>query len=509
MMQRRLCVLALFLAVFSAAPAFGSTITVTNNSDSGPGSLRAAIAAAAPGDTINFNLTYPATITLVSPLQISTNLTISGPGSSSLTISGNKTVSVLMVWGGATVNISGVAIANGNGFEGGGIYSLASTLTLENVTLTNNSAPGYGGGIFNYAGTMTLDNCTVSANSASEYGGGIFNYGGTVIVSSSTVSGNQSAYDGGGIYNMGGTLNLTNSTLSGNSAGINGGAIWSSNYGAVTLTSVTFSGNSAPHGGGLSNYYYSGVTLKNAVLANSTGGNCWSLGGTATSNGYNLSDDSSCAGLLTATTDRNNTAAGLDTNGLQDNGGPTKTVALLSTSPAIDAVPLSACTQSDGLTALSTDQRGVTRPQGSACDIGAFELVEIADFPAFSAKLDVRPGSNGSFDLNSTFTLASGSSGINPLTDAVQLQVGPYQVTIPAGSFHQLAKGAKSGSYVYSGTIGGASLSVQIVPLGGNTYQFKASASPVDLSTLTNPVDITVTIGKNTGTVSVYADLGS
>ena len=79
------------LAVFSALPVFGNTITVTNTADSGPGSLRDAIATAAPGDTINFSVQTPVPITLTSgELLINKNLTISGPGASSLAISGNN-----------------------------------------------------------------------------------------------------------------------------------------------------------------------------------------------------------------------------------------------------------------------------------------------------------------------------------------------------------------------------------------------------------------------------------
>ncbi len=93
--------------------------------------------------------------------------------------------------------------------------------------------------------------------------------------------------------------------------------------------------------------------------------------------GYNLSDDASCFGLLTNTGDLNNTPSGLDPRGLQDNGGPTQTIALLSNSPAIDAVPVGNggyCTTADGVTPITTDQRSVSRPQGTGCDIGAFEL---------------------------------------------------------------------------------------------------------------------------------------
>ena len=488
--------------MFIALPAFGSTITVTNTNDSGAGSLRAAIAAASPGDTINFNLTYPATVHLSSTLSVGTDLTISGPGVSNLALDGNQAIEVLSISQGVTVGISGMTIENAKASYGGGIYNFGR-LTLTDCMVSRNSATYYGGGILNY-GQLLLANSTVSGNSSAYYGGGIFSYG-TLILANSTVSGNSTTYYGAGIFSSDGTVSLTNSTISGNSAQYYGGGIWNSSSGNLSVASSTVAGNSANDGGDIANYYAS-LVLKNTVLAYSDGGNCWLLGGTASSDGYNLSDDSTCASFLTSTTDENNSSAGLDPKGLQDNGGPTKTIALLSTSPAVDGIPLADCTLIASTEQLTTDQRGDIRPAGPACDIGAFELGENAAFSSFSAKLDINGGSTPGFDLNSKFSLDAGSSGINPLVELVKLQVGTYSVAVPAGSFHQLRRGAKKGSYVFSGTIGGASLAIQIVPLGGSSYQFKATASPVDLTALTNPVTITLTIGNHTGTTSVYAD---
>src|SRR5208337_1493118 len=193
----------------------------------------------------------------------------------------------------------------------------------------------YGGGIDN-SGTLTLSNSTISINIAN--GGGNDYYG---------------SVSGGGIYNSG-TLRLSNNTISGNSA-VSANAF----FGSVS-------------GGGVSNG--GTLTAKNNIVANNpSGGNC---AGTITSEGHNLSDDASCAASFTQSGDLNSTAAGLDPSGLQANGGPTQTIALLNTSPAVDAVPLSPinyCTDTNG-NAVSTDQRGVGRPQGLACDMGAFEL---------------------------------------------------------------------------------------------------------------------------------------
>ena len=100
--------------------------------------------------------------------------------------------------------------------------------------------------------------------------------------------------------------------------------------------------------------------------------------------------------------------------------------------------------------------------------------------------------------------LGASSNGIDPLAEVVQLQLGSYEMAIPAGSFHQLEHGKKQGSYVFSGEIVGASISVQIVPLGANSYQFKASGSEVNLNGVMNPVPLMLTIGEDVGTTSVY-----
>lgn len=137
--------LLILLAGCSALSLFGATLTVTNTNDSGAGSLRDAIAAANPGDTINFSVT--GTITLGSTLTITKDLTISGPSASSLAISGNNTFRVFLLT--ATVAISGITIEYGRSYNdvGGGIVN-TGTLTISDGMFSGNT--GYnGGGIFN------------------------------------------------------------------------------------------------------------------------------------------------------------------------------------------------------------------------------------------------------------------------------------------------------------------------------------------------------------------------
>jgi hypothetical protein len=202
-----------------------SALVVTNALDSGPGSLRAEIAAAKSHDTIDFAPGLDGqTITLTSgELAIGQNLTIDGPGAGLLTVSGGNASRIFEVDGAKT------------------------NVTLTGLTLTQGA--GLGGGAIDNGGTLAVRDCTLSGNSAE--GGGAIDNGGTATVQDSTLSGNSSVTSGGAIFNdVGGTLTVTHSTLSGNSAGLGegGGAIWAA--GTMTISQSTLSGNSAPFGGG-------------------------------------------------------------------------------------------------------------------------------------------------------------------------------------------------------------------------------------------------------------------
>jgi hypothetical protein len=120
-------------------------------------------------------------------------------------------------------------------------------------------------------------------------------------------------------------------------------------------------------------------------------------------------------------------------------------------------------------------------------------------FSAFSAKLDVfRKG----FDEKSIFALGADSQGIDPAIQAVTLQIGTYSALIPPKSFHRNSKGA----YVFEGRISGVKLEIKITPLGQNRFAFKAEGTGVNLTELTDPVTVTLTIGNNTGVTTTVAD---
>jgi hypothetical protein len=394
--------------------AFPIDLLVYNNNDSGPGSLRQAIAdnnLSSGGNTIVFSNVVTGTILLTSgELLIARNVNISGPGPRILAVNGNYGSPVAFsrvfhITNAVTAVISGLTITNGavsgsfpNGY-GGGIWNNHSTLTLSNCTVAKNfGSTGSGGGIYNDAtffgsATLSIIACTISENTTFGVGGGgIYNYGApgvaTVSISASTITGNSVAGIngvGGGIFNQGSSgdavLTISNSTFSSNGVPVNqngsGGGIYNSagsGNAILTVIGSTFNGNvSANNNGG--NIFNNGANAKleigNTILvANIVQGTIRNTG-SVTSDGYNLSSDNG-GGQLTSATDQLNANALLGP--LADNGGPTSTHALLSGSPAIDKG------KSYGGT---IDQRGKPRPfdfasipnasGGDGSDIGAVE----------------------------------------------------------------------------------------------------------------------------------------
>src|SRR5262245_16147930 len=203
-------------------------LTVTSTDDHGPGTLRQAIADATAGDTIAFDLSYPATITLTSGhLAIHKNLTIEGPGAQSLKVSGNHSSLAFFVDPGVSVTIAGLTIADSNG----GIRNAGGTLAVTDCTISGNKvdAIGSGGGILN-AGTLTVTGSTFFDNHADGGTGGAISSSGLVTTLTSCTFSDNQAIAGGALYLVGAAaaqLTLTNSTLSDNhaTAGGNGGGI--------------------------------------------------------------------------------------------------------------------------------------------------------------------------------------------------------------------------------------------------------------------------------------------
>ncbi len=360
---------------------------VTNLNDSGSGSLRQALEDIAIGGTITFDPSLAGgTITLTSgPLVPSKNVTIDASDAPGLIVSGNHADRVLIVDAGVTVSIHDLVLADGYGWDlAGGILN-NGTLHLSNCVVTNSTAATGsfnpdtdfwkgGGGIYNGGGaTLTLVDSTVSGNSTNLMdGGGIYAFpDSTTSIARSTISGNTAGNTGGGMRTLGNTT-IVNSTISGNVAlGWYGGAIFHTD-GVMDILNSTIANNVAPDGAPSAIFLGSWdatvvpqLSLTNTIVAGNNGYACeqWASGGTVSliSGGHNLVQDDTCSPVAS---DLIGIDAGIGL--LADNGGPTWTHALLAGSPAIDAGDDSVCP--------ATDQRGVPRPQGAACDIGSYEL---------------------------------------------------------------------------------------------------------------------------------------
>jgi hypothetical protein len=140
---------------------------------------------------------------------------------------------------------------------------------------------------------------------------------------------------------------------------------------------------------------------------------------------------------------------------------------------------------------------------GTVFEITGSAFLVSVPFSSLSAELVVTGGQRPAFALNANFGLGAASTGINPPVQPVTLRVGTYTATIPAGSFKQLASGRGATVWAFNGTIGGASLALDILSLGNNSYQFGAGATPVNVTA--NPVPVSLSIGNNSGSTSVNA----
>ncbi len=261
---------------------------------------------------------------------------------------------------------------NTSSSDGGGVYAFASTCqliidssTISNNTTTNNSP---GGGLETGCET-TINNSTISGNIAEDsQGGGIYVDSSTnVTITNSTIANNQTGA-GGGIYNRG-SLTVVNSAFYNNPVGGYGGGLHNISGATATLINNTFSDHSSDYGDGI--YNAGTLHLSNNIIANgTTNNNCVNAGGTISTNVNNLIEDNWTCGTPASTADPM-------LGPLANNGGPTQTMALLLGSPAIDAGDDTVC--ADANTVNNKDQRGVTRPEGAHCDIGAYEIVQTND----------------------------------------------------------------------------------------------------------------------------------
>jgi beta-glucanase (GH16 family) len=358
-------------------------VTVATTADSGPGSLRQLLAALPDGGSVAFAPALDGqTIGLTSgPLVLSKDVTIDGAAAPGLILSGNDVDRVLIVNPGADVVVRNLTIADGRGSDlAGGILNNGA-LTLDHAMVRNNRVEAVkndfwkgGGGIYNGDGSrLVLTDSTVRGNTTQiTDGGGVYVFFNTVVtIERSTIEGNTAGNVGGGLRSLG-NVTVLNSTLSGNeSRAWYGGAIFHTD-GVLQIVHSTIAYNTAPSFAPaavfVGTFTSAGATLRlaSSIVADNTSAGCFAgfIGAgpvVLASDGHNVASDASCN--LTAAGDQ----PGVDPRlgPLAANGGPTATHALLAGSPAIDAAGTAGCP--------AVDQRGVTRPQGPACDAGAFE----------------------------------------------------------------------------------------------------------------------------------------
>jgi CSLREA domain-containing protein len=480
---RRALVASTAASLILAASAHAATLTVTSGTDDGTGcTLREAIVSAnmnsdqgctgsgAYGDdAIGFSIPGgpPDTVNLLGTApDITSNMTITGPGASGLTIDGAAGQPTLQQ-GAGTVTISGLAITGGSGFpvgaadrRGGGIYKDGGTLTLNSVRVHNNlvsatanagAVVAAGGGIFNEdgGGNLTINDSVIEDNTvtatrdlggntnAHAFGGGVASgdplfihrttidgngasanrtngdtvdghadansagvraFLGSLTMTRSTVSNNTTTATGTGTVSVDshGTgvflptapgSSIENSTIAGNRNNLScpgcvifnhlGAGIEGSGTTTLAITSSTIANNGPtalnPAGKNLSVITGATASFRDSILADPFGGgsNCSGAGGTLTSLGHKIEFSTTPGVTCDTTPATGDQFIDPDLQALGTNGGPTATMALLPGSPAVNAGSASGPT---------IDQRGTARPQGVACDVGAFEL-EMATVP--------------------------------------------------------------------------------------------------------------------------------
>lgn len=505
--------LALTPALGQVQPVQAATCTVSSNGDSGDGTLRALLADSTC-DAIDFASSM--TIHLASPLVISRAVAIDG-AERAVIISGDSDsdetadVRPFDITAGAAVTLQSLTVTEGVAdypkYDGGAIRNYGQ-LTLSGCSITGNTARDMGGGIYN-GGTLTVMNTTFTGNSALG-GGAIYNdtylsdnpaaaatvTGSTFSDNISTASGPADVWTGvigggGAITNFAGMVTVANSTFTGNNANYAGGAVVPY-LGTMNLTNNTFVGNSAPNGATifLLDAVAGPTTLYSNLMVNgSTGANCAittseAPGGISGSN--NLADDDSCVtGDFTGVTVVQTLSSQVDALG--DHGGSTQTIPLLAGSDAIDAA--------DDANCPATDQRGVTRPKGAGCDVGAYEYEPPTSTYSISGTLFEDLDQDGVWD--------TGEAGVPGVLVVLHL----YYDNVPALATTTYTSG--DGSYSFTGLTplpDGYSVSVGLDGCSGACHVSRLPAPVTSLTGDLTGMDIGFYITQTTITPSSFPD---
>ncbi len=415
----------------------------------------------APGlgnDTIRFDPAVfadeaTATITLASQ-----ELAISNAGSLSIdgrrgdggrvTLSGNDALRVLRVNSGSVATLSNLNLIRGHAIYGGAIFNQGN-LTLTHCVLSDNVSMSSGGAISS-VGTLLVSHCTLTRNQAVD--GGAIHSDEPLTVEYSTLSDNNASEEGGGVYNSwDGALKVRHSTVSGNVAGSGGGGIYS--VGHAQIDHVTLAGN----GGGGLRIDGAATTLRASVVADNSGmPDCAKGVSGNVSAGFNLIEDAGNCGIANGA---NGNIVGVDPllGALTDHGGDTHTRMAQHASPLLDAVACNLIAGFDN----STDQRGIARPQGATCDLGAVEARRFALSVAVSGQGEV----------------ASTPVGIAACTDACAadfVEATPVQLSAtPASGWHFVEWGGDCAS---DGMVTLDAAKSCAAAFAINTYEVAASA---------------------------------
>jgi len=400
--------------------------------------------------------------------------------------------------------VTNCTLDNNSATFGGGIGN-GGTATVTNCTLAYDSGSDSGGGLFNFAGTVTVTGCNFDHDSA-VFGGGLFTHAGTALatVTDCTFAGDAAGSNGGGIYNDE-TVNITNCTLTENSAADFAAGI--NNFGAATLTNCTVADNSATNAGGGILSTTGAITVNNTIVAANQAVAAPDFSGALNpSSSFNLiGDGTGLSGVSTGVQGNQvgTTASPINPllGPLQDNGGLTRTVALLPGSPAIDSGSNALALDAGG-NMLTTDQRGVARITNGTVDIGAFESRPFT--------IAITSGNEQSSTVGTAF--------VNPLAATV---TSPYGDPVQGGVVSFTAPGSGAGATVSggSGTIaiatidpaGQAAVAVAANTVAGN-YAVMASARgatfPAGFSLTNTPraaASMTATFGTSQSTTVGYA----
>ena len=348
-------------------------------------------------------------------------------------------------------------------FDGGGTISLTGNLPSITDAVEIDGAgdiviDGQGSTPFTViSGGLVLSNATLE-NGFGAFGGAITN-GSIVFLSKVTVRGNGANY-GGGIHNNG-TMSISQSTIEGNTANLAGGGIF--NEGTLTLKNVTIAGNSSPEGGGL--YSNDTTTIDHTTITRNTATTGAGIDVTAgtTSVFSSIVAGNTGAAIAGSTTTAYSVVASsasgvLDSRGLRDNGGPTKTI-VLSTSTSNPALKIG---DPDWCNfAGYVDQRGLARPSGNTdkCDAGAVERDRIAPSMTSGPTTKLRSG-----------VALSGSSLRARISWA-----GKDNATGAGIDHYALARSVNGGSWTtVSSSLTGTAANATLA--NGKTYRFRTRA---------------------------------